>query len=71
MATTWAALGIDIPDSARGPVVYVTCPRCSEARKKKHAKCLSAYLLLQLHTGIKQYHLLIMQKRRNSLMKLA
>jgi twinkle protein len=41
----WTDFQIDIPRNANGPEVYTTCPQCSLARKKKHAKCLSANLV--------------------------
>ena len=42
MAKVWTDFGIEIPASASGPEVYTTCPKCSESRKNKRAKCLSA-----------------------------
>jgi twinkle protein len=38
---TFAEHGIEIPPSASGPEVQVTCPKCSQERRKKNAKCLS------------------------------
>jgi twinkle protein len=38
---TFAEQGIEIPASASGPEVQVTCPKCSQERRKKNAKCLS------------------------------
>ena len=37
----WRDFGIDIPHNAHGPEVDTTCPKCSPARRKKYAKCLS------------------------------
>lgn len=39
---TWADFGINVHGS--GPECYTTCPQCSQTRKKKLAKCLSANL---------------------------
>jgi twinkle protein len=38
---TFADQGIEIPTTAAGPEVQTTCPKCSHARRKKSAKCLS------------------------------
>lgn len=40
MSKTFADFRIDLPAGASGEV-DVTCPECSPARKKKHARCLS------------------------------
>jgi len=38
---TFSDHGIHIPQGASGPEVQTTCPKCSQERKKKNAKCLS------------------------------
>jgi twinkle protein len=38
---TFADHGIDIPEGARGPEVFLLCPKCSHTRRKKRVLCLS------------------------------
>ncbi|MBI4523710.1 MAG: toprim domain-containing protein [Deltaproteobacteria bacterium] len=38
---SFADHGIEIPQTASGPEVQTTCPRCSDQRRKNKAKCLS------------------------------
>lgn len=38
---TWQDIGIVLPAGA-GPEVHTVCPKCSQTRKKKTARCLSA-----------------------------
>lgn len=40
---TWADYGIELEDSWSGEV-RVTCPQCSEHRKKSHIRCMSVHI---------------------------
>lgn len=41
---SFSDFGITLPQGASGPEVYVTCPQCSQMRKKKNVRCLSVNL---------------------------
>ena len=41
---TWAEIGISVPLDRDGGEVQTTCPKCSDSRRKKAARCMSVNL---------------------------
>jgi twinkle protein len=46
--TSFADHGIEIPEGARGPEVFLLCPKCSHTRRKKRVLCL----LVNIEIGV-------------------